>query len=107
MEHQISCSEPYQNNKCTNENKGKIIVNDNELCINNKLAIQGPFKMKSTICPLDRTEDRGNHFSERKSHWALPIHETHYVESIGTGPGNNEYIVCINFITLYRRPYTC
>ena len=63
--------------------------------------------MKSTICPLDRIEDRGNHFSERKSHWALPIHETHYVESIGTGPGNNEYIVCINFITLYRRPYTC
>ena len=43
--------------------------------------------MKSTICPLERVEDRGKYFSELKSRWVLPMHETSQVETITTGPG--------------------
>lgn len=64
------------------------------------MLLQGPYRMKSTVCPLDRVEDRGNYFSERKSHWVLPMHETCYVENIATGPGNYFCVVETHFILL-------
>ena len=39
----------------------------------------------SDMYPVERAEVRGWSFSELKSFWRLPMHETNYVECVGGG----------------------
>ena len=48
--------------------------------------------MKIPNYPVERVEVRGRGFSELKSHWTIPLHETNYVGAICTGPG---MLVCV------------
>ena len=52
-------------------------------------TVQGPYRLQARKYPIERVESRGIGFSELRCHWMLPIHETNYIATICTGPGNN------------------
>ena len=52
-------------------------------------TVQGPYRLQATKYPIERVESRGVGFSELRCHWMLPIHETNYIATICTGPGNH------------------
>ena len=52
---------------------------------------QGPYQLQAREYPIERVESRGIGFSELRCHWMLPIHETNYIATICTGPGNHAF----------------